>query len=344
MVRHLGLLTEALAPMGVASIVGGPPGTDLPFVEPISITDRPAILADLRAIRQAAVYARKADVVHGHGIRGAWIAHAAARLARKPYVMTAHNLPPVASRGLQRALVGMTVRRADAAIAVSEAVMQGLRALGCREGCGAVILNGIELLPDERDPARLRGQWQVLPGECLVVAAGRLAPEKGFDLLVRAAPLVLAEASHVLFVIAGEGPEMARLQALADANPQVRVALVGHVTDMSGLLRAGDIVCVPSRSEGLGYVAMEAMAAGRPVVASRTGGLPEVVAGGVTGLLVQPDDPVALAGAVVMLAGKRGMRESMGAAGRRLAEKRFTVDAMASATADVYWRVLGGRS
>ena len=108
------------------------------------------------------------------------------------------------------------------------------------------------------------------------------------------------------------------------------------MADVPAFLGRTGVFVLPSRSEGLGLVAVEAMAAGRPVVASCTGGLPEVVVDGETGLLVEPEDPVALARAIRMLLADPDRAARMGAAGRQRVRERFSAERMARETAALY--------
>jgi glycosyltransferase involved in cell wall biosynthesis len=141
---------------------------------------------------------------------------------------------------------------------------------------------------------------------------------------------------------AGTGSLAASLAARAAAlGITARVRFLGHVDDVAPLLAAVDAVAMPSHHEGLGVAALEAMAAGRPVVAARVGGLPEVV-GTDAGLLVDADDPPALAAAIARLAREPATVRALGDAGRARVAERFTLEAMARGTRAVYRRVLAG--
>jgi glycosyltransferase involved in cell wall biosynthesis len=132
-----------------------------------------------------------------------------------------------------------------------------------------------------------------------LVAAGRLSPEKGFDVLLEAMQLAVAEGRDLRLDIIGSGPERDRLLELAEPL-QDRVRMLPAVPRAELLRRIDEahVLVAPSRREGLGMVALEALSRGRPVIASRVGGLVETVEHGVDGLLVAPDDPEALAGAL----------------------------------------------
>jgi glycosyltransferase involved in cell wall biosynthesis len=269
----------------------------------------PAFLASLaRATRRAA---RDADLVHAHWLPSGLAACAAAR----PYVVQLHGTDAELARHLPWAFRPV-VRGARLALCPSPSLADAARALGAREV--VVVPEGVAIpsevgLPDE-------------PPHVLYV--GRLSKEKGV--------LELAQAAQELpLVVVGDGPLRARLPASATAVGFVPPAEVG-----SYLERAAVVVC-PSRREGYGIVARQALAHGRPVVASRVGGLPEVVLDGETGLLVPPRDPAALRAALERLLGDEGLRARLGTAGRALAVERLGLQAAARATIAAYERALG---
>jgi glycosyltransferase involved in cell wall biosynthesis len=139
---------------------------------------------------------------------------------------------------------------------------------------------------------------------------------------------------------AGDGAERAALEAQRAAlGLDARVRFLGRVDDVAELLAGADVCVMPSRHEGLGVAALEAMAAGVPVVASRVGGLPEAVVDGATGCLVAPDDASALADALGRLVADRDLRRALGAAGAARVRARFSMDAMAAGTLAVYRRL-----
>jgi glycosyltransferase involved in cell wall biosynthesis len=158
------------------------------------------------------------------------------------------------------------------------------------------------------------------------VYVGRLSEEKGV--------LELAEAARGLpLVVVGDGPLRARLpQALGFVPP----------ADVGGYLERAAVVVCPSRREGYGVVAREAMAYSRPVVATAVGGLPDAVIDGETGLLVPPGDVVTLRAALERLLGDAELRARLGAAARRLAEERFGFDVAALATVELYGTIVRG--
>ncbi len=203
----------------------------------------------------------------------------------------------------------------------------------------AVIPSGVNLpaLRAQAPPREEARRRLSLPADCLLlVGVGRLVPVKGFDLLVRALPAVAAAFPAARLLLVGDGPDRATLEAEAQGlGVADRLVLAGAHDLVVPFLSAADLVVAPSRNEGLGKALVEAMALGRPVVATRVGGIPTVVVDGETGRLVPPDDPGALARAVTELLKDPGLRQQMAEAGRRRAEQ-FSLAVMESRLVELY--------
>jgi len=234
--------------------------------------------------------ARRVDVIHAHWwLPSGVIAVIAGRVTGTPVVVQVHGTDAAMAQGPLRWFARWVLRRADAVIAVSEDLAGWVRGVA---GVDATVL------PMPLRPALsvgLHGDVTPPPADGPVLAVGRLVPEKGFDVLIRAA----AKAS-VSVVIVGDGGEEPALRALAD-EVGADVTFAGPVApdELGPHYRAARLVAVPSHREGFGLVAAEALASGRAVVASSVGGLAQVVADGVTGRLVPAGDVSALADALV---------------------------------------------
>lgn len=171
----------------------------------------------------------------------------------------------------------------------------------------------------------------------VVVGAGRFSPEKGFGVLVEAAHTICRENPTAGVVLFGEGPLRGELEArVAELGLTGRVVLPGFRTDLDSLISGADVVVLPSYTEGLPNVALEASAAGVPVVATAVGGTPEAIADTVNGFLVPPGDPPALAAKVCALLRDPELRSTFGEAGRARMRERFTFQSQA----DAYIRLL----
>jgi glycosyltransferase involved in cell wall biosynthesis len=166
-----------------------------------------------------------------------------------------------------------------------------------------------------------------IPPEAKIVAAiGRMRPEKGMDALVDAVDRITLGGFHLVLV--GSGPEEPALKEAASACRHP-VHLLGHQSDVALWFHLSDIIAIPSRAESFGRVTVEAMCAGRPIVASRVGGLVEAVEDGATGLLVTPNQPQELANALERLLKDDELRARMGSAARKRFEVRYSMASMA---------------
>ena len=169
-----------------------------------------------------------------------------------------------------------------------------------------------------------------------------LVAHKGQRYLIEAARLVVQRVPDARFVILGEGELREPLERLVrDRGLDRHVILPGFRADAIGCIKGFDLFVMSSVTEGLGTSILDAMACSRPVVATRTGGIPEIVEEGSTGVLVPPRDPQAMADAIVTLIESPGMRQRMGQAGLDRVSRRFTVERMVEETAAVYARVAG---
>lgn len=237
---------------------------------------------------------------------------------------------------LQGRVVGAGVHRY---LAVSQHVRDRLAAgMGMSEQKLQVVPNGIDPAPFSQpgDPA-LRHWLTRGSGRPLVFTAARLSPEKAIDVLISAA----ARVPEAVFAIAGDGPERAAIRAQAEAlGIAERVRLLGSRNDIPALLAACDVYALPSLVEGLPISVLEAMAAARPVVATRIGGTDEVLVDGKTGLLVPPGDPESLAAAIRTFLADPDRSRQAGKAGRDELLARFTASAMTNAVSATYNELL----
>ena len=254
------------------------------------------------------------------------------RRHRIPYVLYLHGgemAPYMRGRAVRR-LARRVVEEASLVVANSRFTLDHYEAMGIRP-------RRAEVLPPAADTHRFRPDLDPRPvreryglGRCQVVlTVGRLVERKGHDLVIRA--LTALEEQSVRYVIAGTGPEEGRLRRLAEAlGVRDRVLFTGHVPDedLPGLYAACDVFVMPSRAlgardgiEGFGTVFLEAGACAKPVIGGWSGGVSEAVEDGVTGLLVDPHDPEALAEALRRLLRDPELRRRMGEAGRTRAER-----------------------
>jgi len=203
--------------------------------------------------------------------------------------------------------------------------------------------NGVAPLTDRMTRDEARRAVGATSGQPVVLTIGRLTHMKGQWHLIDAVPYLAGRFPQLAVVLLGDGPLRDSLARRAAALGVARnVCFAGHRPDARRLLAAADVFVLPSRHEGMPLVALEAMEAALPVVATRVIGSAEVVDDGVTGALVRPADPSALGAAVAHLLANPALRRQQGTAGRRRYEERFTRARMVSRTAAVYDSVLAG--
>ncbi len=303
---------------------------DLPPFDSLPLnTEAATSLSDLLLARRLTktisgirVEAGEWPIVHAHGMRAAWVAAWANLRAPFPLVATLHNIP--GNGPLAKAALGFIARRAVQTVCVSRAI--AWRVPGEKKG---VIPNGIDVARFAKtNRANARREFQFTSDDFAVATAARLSHEKGIDILLRAA----AQASDMIFLIAGSGPDEGRL---ADAAPG-NVRFFGRIENVETLFAACDVAVIPSRTEGQGIVALEAMAAGAPVVATRVGGLGEMVRDEENGLVVPSEDPDAILQALVRLRDYPDLRARLGKAGREYVGRHGDIHAMVAALEKVY--------
>jgi glycosyltransferase involved in cell wall biosynthesis len=294
-------------------------------------------LARLRRVLRS----ERVDVLHTHvhfslNVLG----RVAGRLAGAKVIAHMHvdNVfrPRRIARLSQELLDNTTARLCARIVAVSQATAAALVDQGYPSGRVLVVRNGIDPSPPA-DPARPTG---VPDGAPLLLEVARLAPVKGQRELIEA--LTRLARTDAVAVLAGSdletgGAYALELEALAaERGVRGRVLLAGYRADVGALLAAADVFVLPSWVEGLPLTVLEAMAAGKPVVATSVGGTPEAVVDGETGLLVPPGDVAALAERLDAVLGDPDLARRLGEAGRRRVEQRFSAAAMCERVLDTY--------
>ncbi len=240
-----------------------------------------------------------------------------------------------------RLTAGMSDRIHAVSRAVGEAVVRRDR---IPPGRVKVVVNGIEpLRPAPSGRRRLRATLGITDGEVVFLTVGRLHHEKGTDVLLRALSQ-MSRGGDIRWkaIVVGAGAERAALMTLAaDLGLAGRLFFAGERRRVGPWLEAADLFVLPSREEGLPVAPLEAMARSLAIVATRVGGTPEVVEHGRTGLLVPPEDPAALAGALRRMALDPAARRSFGRRGRDRVQSEFSLERMAERILDLYCEVLG---
>ncbi len=286
-------------------------------------------------VLRASVRRNELALLHCMDVRGALMAAPAGRMTARPCVWHVHSAP----RGFAMRTMGAALATvARHALFVSQGAADYWKLPGWTLAASAIVPNGLDAPVADATLGRPE------PGTVLV--AGSLSETKGQDVLIRAMPSVVKRFPGARCLVAGadwSGGRFAdELQALvAGSGLETSVEFLGQRPDIPRLMAQSACVIVPSRSETFGMVALEAMAQSRPVIASRTGGLPEIVEDGRTGLLVAPDDPQSLAQAVIRVLEDPEFARQLGQHGHERWLRHFTVRAMTERTARFYDRLLG---
>jgi glycosyltransferase involved in cell wall biosynthesis len=292
------------------------------------------------------------DILHSHLFRAdIYAGLAVARLGeRRPLlVSTRHN----DDRFFLNPFVGLVhygvSARQDLIIAISDHIARFTVSRGVRHPERVRrVYHGLEppvTKALEREGQHIRQELGIGPDEFLVGNVGRLALQKGQRHLIAAMPLLLERVPRARAIIAGGGDLEDYLRDLAsEIGVANRVHVLGPRKDVPALMHAIDVFVMPSIWEGFGLVLLEAMAAGRPIVASRVATIPEVVADGESGILVPAGDPLALATALAELAEQPDVAARMGEAGRERLRKQFSVEKMVGDTELLYRELFDERS
>lgn len=335
---------------GAVDVQGGP--LDAAGVPRIKVSDQRLGIRTVpswtRAVRRLVREVRP-DVVYAHSVTAALVARAAA--PRTPLLVTVHGIADEAEPRAARLLRLVRARVS----AVSEQTAAGLRRHGIDDV--TVLPPGVDIAALQaavHSPARGNGSLDLdreqrlgkpdehVEGHPRFVCVARQEPEKGVDVLVDAFPAVVAEFPDAVLALVGGGTQMPANRAAADAGgARARIEFAGVLSNPAPAIAEADVVVLPSRREGLPVVVLEAFALERPVVASDVGGTPAVVRTGETGWLVPPEDPVALAAALVAAGRDLGEARARGARGAALVAERYSIEALVDRVEEMLTELVG---
>jgi len=282
------------------------------------------------------------DIVHAHDPHGVAMAALALSMSTSPA-----KPKLIASRRVDfhlrnSALSRWKYRQVDCFVCASEAIRKMLVGDGVQKSRTVTVHEGIDLARVKAaPPAELHKDLWLPHHSPLVGNVAALVPHKGQRYLIDAATTLLHAQPDARVVIAGEGELRPALeQQIRHHHLEKHVILAGFRPDVLSVHKAFDVFVMSSVTEGLGTSLLDAMACGKPIVATNVGGIPEVVVDGETGLLVPPRDASALASAIARLLGDPQLRERMGAAGLERVQTKFSAEHMVGNTLAVYKRVL----
>lgn len=289
------------------------------------------------------------DIVHTHTSKAGILGRMAAKRAGVPIIVHTphgHIFHGYFSNPVTRLFVALEERAArftDRIVTLTDRGAEEHLAAGIgRSHQYETIFSGVDFAPFDRAVAErehIRMALGISGENMLFGAVGRLEPVKGFRYFVGAAHRIHDRMPEARFIVVGAGSEEKALRRAAKPLGNA-IGFLGYRDDVAALMAACDVLAVPSLNEGMGRVVIEAGAAYTPVVAARVGGLPEVVEDGETGVLVSPQDPEALAAALMELAKHENKRREMGHAARKKFVPRYSVENMVRRIEGLYETLL----
>jgi glycosyltransferase involved in cell wall biosynthesis len=297
---------------------------------------------DFRGLRRALRHAEfRPDLVVTHSIDADVVGQLIARRARAAHVTTHHSGPGLRSRVHRKALGRLVGPRVDATIAISDLQVPRLIALGHRPVSIKVIRNAAATPAPKAPAMAVREDLGFGPEQFVAILVATMRPEKAAHVFVEAVRTANRENPRIRGLIAGGGPELGRLEQLTSVDNVVRV--LGERDDVADLFAAANVACLSSTREGLPMSLLEAMALGKPVIATEVGGVAEIVDAGNTGLLVPVGDYESFAKALLRLAADPALARALGEAGRQRQRELFSLDRMVAAYEQAFGEVLDAR-
>ena len=336
-----GALVDKLRIAGIRTLMIPDLGRD------ISITKDLAVFAQLLNLFRT----EQPDIVHLNSSKIGGIGAFAGRIAHVPHIIfTAHGWAfnedrPAWQKWMIKFFTWLTIVLARTTIAVSQGTLDQIRHFPFVRKKIALIHNGIPstpLLPraEAREIILPEEQHSSIPGHALWIGVvAELHKTKGLTYALQAIEILKKTRPDIalIFIVIGEGAERVTLERLIETLELTgHVFLVGHKQNAAELLSGFDIFMLPSISEALGYVLLEAGAAGLPVVATRVGGIPEIIEDGVSGILVAPRSPEAIAAAITVLINDPAKAPAYGAALKKKVGEQFSLERMLAKTESVY--------
>ncbi|MCD6377529.1 MAG: glycosyltransferase [Planctomycetes bacterium] len=302
--------------------------------------DLPALFRLVKFLRD-----REVHLLHTHLFHADLVGRIAARLAGVPHLVHTVHVAERRFRPWQYAWARIASKWCERIICVSKAVRDHHASrTHLPSNMYQVIYNGIDTnqyRPDSQSRERFRERLQIEKDELLISFVGRLDYQKNPQMFLKAVEIVRKRHGNIKVAIAGDGPEARAVERfLREGNNAQWATWLGFTDEVPALLNASDIFVLPSRWEGFGLSAAEAMATGLPVIATRVPGLTELILDGKTGLLIESEDVEALILAIEKLIGDEAMRVSLGSAARQWVQEKFSIDMSIVAHERLYDEIL----
>jgi len=301
-------------------------------------------LGTVRAIQES-LRTKQIQILHAHGYKADFYAQLAIRGSSVKLVSTAHNWPGKSLALRLYALVDrILLRWADQVCVVSPNVEAQLKKYGILPQKLSLIENGVDSGQFSNGKPRLR-ELPNFDDKKIVGYVGRLAPEKGLHNLIRAVGEILRTRADLVLALIGEGPARIELQSLVtQLNLEKSVFFLGQRSDLADVYASFDIFILPSLIEAMPMAVLEAMAAGKPIIASRVGGIPRMISHQESGILVEPGDIRGLTDALDQLLRQPEKASQLGRRALDAVQSRYSSDAMARGYLRVYQKALGAEA
>lgn len=306
---------------------------------------------DILAVVDLIFFLRKNryHIVHTHNSKAGFVGRLAAKITGIPVVIHTvhgfafHDQEPVWRQSLFRNVERIASHMCDKMIFISQPLVDwALREkIVLRPDKIAKIYSGIDLRQfrpvTEDEKNRVRKKWNIGNDDAVIGIVSKLWEGKGHEILIRAFKEVKKEIKGARLIIVGEGPLAGTLHDLVDSLSLTdSVVFTGFQMDVAEVISSFDVAVLPSYFEGMGRVLIEAMAMEKPVVASRVGGIPDLVKDGVNGFLIRPGDIKGFEDALKKLLNDKGLANIMGKDGRKRVTDKFSADAMVRSIDDIY--------
>jgi len=337
-------LLEGLAQRGIANILVCPRGSEIarraaPYAEIVPLAMKGDADLGLIGRLRRVIAGQGPDIVHLHSRRGADVLGGiAARLTDVPCVLSRRVDNPES-----RLWAAIKYRLFDHVITISEGIREVLLAEGLAAEKVTCVRSALDPRPWQQpcDRAAFRREFDLPADAPAVGMVAQFIPRKGHRHLLAALPEVLRDQPALQVLLFGQGPLVSEIEtAIAVQGLAAHVRLAGFRPDLARWLGCLDLVVHPAEMEGLGVSLLQAAAAGVPIIATRAGGMPEIVEDGHNGLLIEPGDVAELAGAMRRLLGDRALRCEMGRRGRTRVEDHFSPQVMVEGNLRIYRQVL----
>lgn len=340
--RQLSILLPGLRRMGhdarlIALDAGGP------FAEPLRRSGVPLEVMNMRhqadfrpLIRSSTLREFVPDAIVTRGVSGLYIGHAIARWRGARHIFNEHRQVGLSVSRRRETMLRLLARQLDLVVTVTADQAGIWTDRGYPPERIAVVDNGVETPAVADSRVAIRQELGVPDGAVLAVLVASMRPEKRIADFVTAVLRARDEHPELVGIVVGDGPDRPAIEQAAQGNPAIR--LLGHRGDVPRVLKAADVFVLASEYEAAPMAILEAMAAGLPIISTAVGGIPDMVEHRVTGVLVAPRDPRALASTLAELVGDAELRSSLGREGELRHRRRWNAELMI----DRYARILAG--